>query len=211
MAREDGKEKVVGKAGRKPAWLKRIPQICEELRALDSPYLDLPTFARIFGVRRRQALNLAHQMGLPPAQKRYRRAYVIERADLLTALSTKKLHRAVSVERLRLASLAEQLVEARRDVTARAVRIPLSPTARDATLATLPETIELRRDELRIAFKDAGDLLQQLFVLSRAIGRDFPTFERLLQDSGAPAGAPAQPGFGYQTGFTRGAARGPRQ
>jgi hypothetical protein len=34
-----------------------------------------------------------------------------------------------------------------------------------------------------VAFKDSQDLLQQLFALSRAMGRDFAGFERVIAEA----------------------------
>jgi hypothetical protein len=164
---------------RKAGWLKRIPDIIRELKALPSPHLDLAVIAKSFGVTRRQALNLAHQLGLPPAQKRYRRAYIIERSDLIAAISTRKLHRAAAAERLRVSGLAERLAEIRRDFVARRVPVRLAQV-RERTLAELPATIRLQRGELRMTFKDSQDFLQQIYTLARVAGHDFEALMLLL-------------------------------
>ena len=164
---------------RKAGWIKRIPDIIRELRALPSPHIDLAVIAKSFGVTRRQALNLAHQLGLPPAQKRYRRAYIIERADLIAALSTKKLHRAAAAEKLRTSGLAERLAEIRRDFVARRVPVKLAEV-RERTLAELPPTIRLERGRLQMTFKDSQDFLQQIYTLARVAGHDFEALMLLL-------------------------------
>lgn len=164
---------------RKAGWIRRIPDIIRELKALPSPHLDLAVMAKSFGVTRRQALNLAHQLGLPPAQKRYRRAYIIERSDLIAAISTRKLHRAAAAEKLRVSGLAERLAEIRRDFVARRVPVRLAEV-RERTLAELPATIRLERGGLRMTFKDSQDFLQQIYTLARVAGHDFEALMLLL-------------------------------
>lgn len=47
----------------KPQWLLQIPQILEQLRAMDVPVVDRGACEKLFGVRRRQAVDLMHRFG----------------------------------------------------------------------------------------------------------------------------------------------------
>ena len=47
----------------KPQWLLRIPAIREYLRGMDCPVLDRASCERLFGVRRRRAIELMHFFG----------------------------------------------------------------------------------------------------------------------------------------------------
>lgn len=164
---------------RKAGWLKRIPDIIRELKALPSPRIDLQTMAASFKVTRRQALNLAHQLGLPPAEKLYRHSYIVERDALIAAISTRKLHRAAAAEKLRVTGLAERLAEVRRDFVARRVPVKLAEV-RERTLAELPPTIRLERGRLIMRFQDSQDFLQQIYTLARVAGHDFEALMLLL-------------------------------
>ena len=44
----------------KKTWLLRLPAIREELSQLDLPLIDRASFERLFGVRRRRAVQLMH-------------------------------------------------------------------------------------------------------------------------------------------------------
>jgi hypothetical protein len=168
----------------KPSWLRRIPEMRATLKGVEAPLLDRASLERLFRVSPRRAMKLAHEIGAVEVGH----SLVIERWKVARFLEARQLGRAVQVEKVRRQRLREAIDEARRDVVARSVKIPVSPAVvAEATLASLPRTIELGRRELRIAFKDAGDLLQQLFTLSKAIGRDFQAFERAT--AGTQAGA----------------------
>ena len=47
-----------------PVWLLRVPHIVTEVRALDSPVVDRAAFERLFGVRRRRAIELMQSIGV---------------------------------------------------------------------------------------------------------------------------------------------------
>ena len=47
----------------KPEWLLRLPEIRAELEHLDVAIVDRAGIERIFGVRRRRAIELMHQFG----------------------------------------------------------------------------------------------------------------------------------------------------
>ncbi len=184
-----------------PIWYRRLPEIKEALRRLEQPLLDRAGIEKLFRVRKRQAVEMMKSMDAEVVGG----AFVVSRSRVAAFVSEGRRARAAWIDQVRRTRLTEAIEEARRDLAARAVRVPVSPTLRAATLTTLPETIQLRKGELRIAFRDAGELLQQLFALSQAIGRDFPTFEALLRaDSPAAERPTAEPGLGHETGYARG-------
>jgi hypothetical protein len=45
----------------KPAWLLKIPEIIRMLEAFDVPVVDRAIIERLFGLRRRQAIELLHR------------------------------------------------------------------------------------------------------------------------------------------------------
>ncbi len=196
----------------KPLWYRRLGEIKGALRRIEDPVLDRTAIEQLFGVKKRQAIELMKEMD----PELVGGAFVVPRERVAVFASAGQRTRAASIDHVRRVRVSEALEEARRDLAARAVKVPLSPTVRAATLDTLPETVRIERGELRILFTDAGELLQQLFALSQAIGRDFPAFERMLDREPPGASAPAraragadsvaEPGQSYETGFPRGSA-----
>jgi hypothetical protein len=47
----------------KKTWLLRLPEIRAELTAIEVPVVDRAVFERVFGVRRRRAIQLLHHFG----------------------------------------------------------------------------------------------------------------------------------------------------
>jgi hypothetical protein len=47
----------------KKTWLLRLPEIRAELTAMEVPVVDRAVFERVFGVRRRRAIQLLHHFG----------------------------------------------------------------------------------------------------------------------------------------------------
>src|SRR5450759_3473193 len=66
----------------KPEWLLRLPDIRAELEHLDVPVVDRSGIERIFGLRRRRAIELMHEFGGYQAGRRF----LLDPARLLGAL-----------------------------------------------------------------------------------------------------------------------------
>ena len=66
----------------KKTWLLRVAEIREELAAVEAPVLDRGMCERIFGVRRRRALQLMHYFGGWQSGQ----AYLVDRLALLSQL-----------------------------------------------------------------------------------------------------------------------------
>jgi hypothetical protein len=66
----------------KPSWILQLPRIQDELEALHLPVADRACFERIFGVRRRRAIQLMHQFGGYQSG----RTFFVERVKLLRSL-----------------------------------------------------------------------------------------------------------------------------
>ena len=47
----------------KPAWLLKIPEIVTMLESFGVPVVDRAIIERLFGLRRRQAIELLHRLG----------------------------------------------------------------------------------------------------------------------------------------------------
>jgi len=66
----------------KKTWLLRLPEIRAELTAMEVPVVDRAVFERVFGVRRRRAIQLLHHFGGFQAG----RMFLIDRLALLRQL-----------------------------------------------------------------------------------------------------------------------------
>jgi hypothetical protein len=66
----------------KAQWLLRVPEILEELRALDVPVVDRAVCERLFRLRRRRAIDLIHFFGGYQAG----RTFLIDRPKLVAQL-----------------------------------------------------------------------------------------------------------------------------
>lgn len=66
----------------KSEWLLRLPEIRAELERLDVSVVDRAGIERIFGLKRRRAIELMHQFG----GYQTGRTFLLERARLLEAL-----------------------------------------------------------------------------------------------------------------------------
>jgi hypothetical protein len=156
-----------------PAWFHRLPEILEELRALEVSHLDRRAVEKLFGVRQRRARQL--MASLPGLQAG--NAFAVERLALLARLDTissgDRFHQEIS----RRARVSEELDRTRRHLAARRITLAASPAPR--CLRDLPEGIDLRPGELRITFRTAQELASKLFHLSQTMSEDWEAFEGL--------------------------------
>jgi hypothetical protein len=167
----------------KPYWFKKVRLIRASVEASPTPFVDRQAVQALFGLQARQAGKLlrrlpGHAVG---------NAYVASREGLLAFLRAVEQSGSFRTEETRRGRVREALEEARKDLAARAVRVAV-PASAPTEIDGLPKTIHLAPGELRITFRDAQDLLQQLFLLSRAMGRDFPRFEAMVEAASGSGG-----------------------
>ena len=121
----------------------RLPQIREELVSLKVPVIDRAMFERIFGVRRRRAIQLmnyfaAYQSG---------RTLLIDRLSLLEQLVPLEASAEFAIEQGRRRRLIESLEELRRSRAAKRVIIAFEPPVPNGSV--LPDGVQLERGALR--------------------------------------------------------------
>ncbi len=149
-----------------PTWLERVPDILAELNEPSSPpFLDRPAVELLFGLRRRQAITLMHRLGGYQVGK----TFLVDRAGVIAFLTRPATFQAADHASERKRRLLEHLATARRDWSARKIRIPALPQPGPC----LPEGVELQPGELKIRFEQPIDLLQKLFALSEALTQDY--------------------------------------
>lgn len=145
-----------------PAWLHRVSGIHTEVRNLPVPVVDRATVERMFGLKRRQAIELMHRFGGYQAG----RTFLLDRAELLRSLEVLMNTPEFDIERRRKESIANMLDEARRTQSANTVRITVPVDVFSQHVDTLPEQICFSDGILTIRFKGVQDLLVHLVELS---------------------------------------------
>jgi hypothetical protein len=168
----------------KPRWLKRLPEIRVALEKSKAPFLDRSSVESLFGVRRRQALKLVHTLG----GYRVGNVFLAPREAVIDFLDATLHGKQYRAERVRRERVIDSIDEARREIHARKVTFRVPVVAPRRTLAELPEGVRLSPTELQVSFAGAQDLLEKLFLLSRAMAADFARFEDLVRD-----GTPRKP------------------
>jgi hypothetical protein len=176
----------------KKTWLLRLPEIRAELTAMEVPVVDRAVFERVFGLRRRRAIQLLHHFGGWQAG----RTFLVDRLSLLRQLEPLEASAEFALEQQRRQRLVDVLERLRRSRAGARVLIPVNTAADDAVGAGLPAGVQLERGCLRIQFENVEELLRKLYELSQAAANDFPRFRaaaegNLLPPGSAVASAPA--------------------
>jgi hypothetical protein len=138
------------------------------------PVIDRAVIERLFGLGRRQAIELMHGFGGYQAG----RTFLIGRDQLiaqLDAMATGSEYRLEVARREKLTATLERLQRTRQ---AQAVKIVAPPEAFGSRMNTLAPGVQLNPGKLEIEFVDPADLLSKLFGLSQAIANDYAGFER---------------------------------
>lgn len=152
-----------------PRWLLHLPEIIGNLCVLEAPVVDRATVEGLFGLRRRQAINLMHSFGGYQIGK----TALIERCVLIGRLREIAAGERFQFERRRRDRLADRLDELRRYRQAAAVAIRVEP----APCAGLPPGVRLEAGRLIIEFASVPDLLAKLYGIAQAAAEDFTHFE----------------------------------
>lgn len=145
-----------------PSWILELPKIQEALEALEIPVVDRACFERIFGVRRRRAIQLMHKFGGYQSG----RTFLVERAKLLRLL--RQIARGdYEWELARRTRLVAEIEKTKKLLSGRQVRLMVPAEVSEQKMADLPVGVHLRPGELRIEFNGTEDLLRHLFELSQ--------------------------------------------
>jgi hypothetical protein len=152
----------------KAQWLLQIPEIVSLLETFDVPVVDRAIIERLFGLRRRRAIDLLHRFGGFQAGRTCR--LLIEH---LRRLAEGEVFQRERRRKERLDATVDQL---RRQQTATRVKIPVRPDGLSRNLADLLPGVALEAGHLHIAFSGTEDLLSKLFELSQAANNDFDRF-----------------------------------
>ena len=156
-----------------PQWLLRLPEIIEELAAMDAPVVDRSVIERAFGVRRRRAIYLLGRFG----GYQVGRTFVVRREALLEALRRMAAGERFDYEKQRHERLADGLDRIRKQRRAAAVTVPVENPAPDMTPAGLPAGVRLEPGRLTVEFRGVEELLGKLYGVAQSAAGDFAAFE----------------------------------
>ncbi len=160
----------------KPEWLLRLPEIRAELEHLEVPAVDRSGIERIFGLKRRRAIELMHQFGGYQAG----RTFLLDRARLLGVLQSLESQNDYTAEKRRRERLRDVVEASRGHLISTRVRIPVRAAAARASLDRLAPGVHLLPGILSIEFRHPIELLEKLYGLAQAITHDFEKFEGLV-------------------------------
>ncbi len=123
----------------KAQWLLRIPEILEELRALDVPVVDRDVCERLFRLRRRRAIDLLRSFGGYQAG----RTFLIDRPKLVVQLEQIRDSADFKMEWQRKERLGERLDAMRRLQAGARVSIPVETEVMSQRWPDLPAGVAL--------------------------------------------------------------------
>jgi hypothetical protein len=158
----------------KPRWWHHIPEIRSMLADVEMPVLDRAAIEGLFGLRRRQAIELMNRLGGYQAGK----TLLIARDQLLARLDAIAAGDECQQEAARRERVAASIETIQRARKSEAVRIPISAEVFGGRLGTLPPDVRLRPGKLEVEFSGLEDLLRKLFGLAQAVANDYGSFER---------------------------------
>jgi hypothetical protein len=156
----------------KAAWLLKIPEIVAMLEAFDVPVVDRAIIERLFGLRRRQAIELLHRFGGFESG----RTFLVDRHVLIENLRRLAAGEEFDRESRRKERLDGAIDRLRRYQTAARVSIPVPPDVFNRKLKDLSAGLALEPGHLHVTFSGAEDLLAKLFELAQAASNDYDRF-----------------------------------
>lgn len=157
----------------KPSYLHRLAAILAEARTPKPiPFFRRGDVEALFGLKRRQAINLMHEIGAI----RVSHEIAIPQQDLVAWLERRAADPARTRELRRQERVIGRIVELKAETAARAVKIVL-PDA--APSLDLPAGVSLQPGALTISFANEEELLQRLFLLARVFAANPPLLSKI--------------------------------
>lgn len=146
-----------------PSYIHKLEGILAEARLPKPiPFLRRRDIEALFGLKKRQAVNLMHRIGAI----RVSRELAVEQRDLIRWLEQMLSDPSAAIERRRHERVIGRIVELKAETAARAVRIVLPDPAPSVDL---PEGVSLQSGLLTISFENEQQLLERLFLLARVL------------------------------------------
>jgi len=157
-----------------PSYIHKLDGIlAESRRAKPIPFFRRGDIEALFGLRKRQAVNLMHRIGAI----RVSRELAVAQRDLVRWLERAIAEPARAIEVRRHAAAIGRIVELKAETAARAVKIVLPDPA---PASGLPHGVSLEPGRLTIVFDDEQQLLERLFLLARRLASEPQWLSRRL-------------------------------
>jgi len=156
----------------KPVWLLKIPEIVAMLESCDLPVVDRAIIERLFGLRRRRAIELLHRLGGYQTGK----TFLVDRHVLIGNLRRLAAGEEFDRESRRKERLGGAIDQLRRYNAAARVVIPVPADVFNRKLKDLSPGLALEPGHLHVAFSGAEELLSKLYELAQVASNDFDRF-----------------------------------
>ena len=164
----------------KPSWLLHIPEIRSMLAEVTLPVIDRAVIQSVFGLGRRQAIELLNRVGGYQAG----RTFLVERVRLIEELDKIAASGEYLQEEARHEKLTAALAKFQHTRRAQEVRIDVSPEIFDTHMSMLPNAVHLEPGKLEVEFSGCEDLLTKLFTLAQAAANDYEGFQKASDGRG---------------------------
>jgi len=146
-----------------PTYIHKLEGILEEARSPKPiPFFRRADIEALFGLRKRQAVNLMHRIGAI----RVSRELAVDKRDLIRWLERTISDPSVAAEQRRHEAVIGRIVELKAETAARAVKIVLPDPK---PLADLPDGVSLQPGVLTVSFANERQLVERLFLLARVM------------------------------------------
>jgi hypothetical protein len=139
------------------------------------PVIDRAAIQSVFGLGRRQAIELMHKFDAYQAG----RTLLIERMHLISELDKIVANGEYRQEEARHEKLTAALAKFQRTRRAQEVRIDVAAEVFVTRMSILPSAVHLAPGKLEVEFSGCEDLLTKLFTLAQAAANDFDSFRDL--------------------------------
>lgn len=146
-----------------PSYIHKLEGILAEARKPKPiPFFRRRDIEALFGLRKRQAVNLMHRIGAV----RVSRELAVEQRDLVRWLEHILEHPSVTAEWRRHQRVIGRIIDLKAETAARAVKIVLPDPEPSVEL---PDGVSLRPGLLTVSFETDHQLLERLFLLARVL------------------------------------------
>ena len=164
----------------KSSWLLHIREIRSMLAEVTLPVIDRAVIQSVFGLKRRQAIELLNRVGGYQAG----RTLLVERTRLISELDKITASGEYLQEEARHEKLSAALAQFQRTRRAEEVRIDVSPEVFGTRVSMLPNAVHLEPGKLEVEFSGCEDLLTKLFTLAQAAANDYEGFQKASNGRG---------------------------
>ena len=147
------------------------------LEAFDVPVVDRAIIERLFGLRRRRAIELLHRLGGYQTGK----TFLVDRQVLIESLRRLAAGEEFDRESRRKERLDGALDQLRRHQSVARVSIPVAADVFSRKLKDLSPGLALEPGHLHVAFSGAEELLGKLYELAQVASNDFDRFRATVE------------------------------